>query len=369
MDCLDARRGEGVVADKAHGIRQDDALAGTVVERLPADVLHAAEVDELHILRTGEGVVIHIFAALREDQPREIRLVEGGVQLCLTREELIGDGNRAVLEAQDGALRHRSLVGIGGLAEIDHAVRLIVEPAAVLEGPRTDVGHVLFQLAEIRQRGAGGEAAISDLADIPAALDGAQPRTAAEYTVAKRDERIRQRHAFERNAVAERAVRQNADVLQVDRLEIGVAVLVVVGVAVGDRAAHLEHVVGQNHVCRPADAKALQRRIALRDGQILDLVTAGKAALLQNRRRRQLEVGQMGKFAEIDVMDALRNGKLGDAAAAFRDAERFQPVGQDQLVHAVQLVLLDAHHFCAGPDGQLGRVFLPLAAEKHAAAV
>ena len=97
MDCLDARRGEGVAADKAHGIRQDDALAGAVVECLPADVLHAAEVDELHILRTGEGVVIHIFAALREDQPREIRLIEGGVQLYLTREELIGDGNRAVL--------------------------------------------------------------------------------------------------------------------------------------------------------------------------------------------------------------------------------------------------------------------------------
>ena len=97
MNCLDIRRGEGVAADKAHGIRQDDALAGAVVERLPADVLHAAEVDELHILRTGEGVVIYVFAALREDQPREIRLVEGGVQLYLTREELIGDGNRAVL--------------------------------------------------------------------------------------------------------------------------------------------------------------------------------------------------------------------------------------------------------------------------------
>ena len=369
MDCLDIRRGEGVAADKAHGIRQDDALAGAVVECLPADVLHAAEVDELHILRTGEGVVIHIFAALREDQPREIRLVEGGVQLYLTRKELIGDGNRTVPEAQDGALRHRALVGIGGLAEIDHAVRLIVEPAAVLEGPRTDVGHVLFQLAEIRQRGAAGEAAISDLADIPAALDGAQTGAAAEHTVAERNERIRQRHALERNAVAERAARQNADVLQVDRLEVGVAVLVVVGVAVGDRAAHLEHVVGQNHVRRPADAKALQRRIALRDGQILDLVTAGKAALLQNRRRRQLEVGQMGKFSEIDVMDALRNGKLGDAAAAFRDAERFQPVGQDQLVHAGQTVLLDAHHFCAGTDGQLGGVFFPLAAEEHAAAV
>ena len=369
MNCLDIRRGEGVAADKAHGIRQDDALAGAVVECLPADVLHAAEVDELHILRTGEGVVIHIFAALREDQPREIRLVEGGVQLYLTRKELIGDGNRTVPEAQDGALRHRALVGIGGLAEIDHAVRLIVEPAAVLEGPRTDVGHVLFQLAEVGQRGAAGEAAISDLADIPAALDGAQTGAAAEHTVAERNERIRQRHALERNAVAERAARQNADVLQVDRLEVGVAVLVVVGVAVGDRAAHLEHVVGQNHVRRPADAKALQRRIALRDGQILDLVTAGKAALLQNRRRRQLEVGQMGKFSEIDVMDALRNGKLGDAAAAFRDAERFQPVGQDQLVHAGQTVLLDAHHFCAGTDGQLGGVFFPLAAEEHAAAV
>ena len=244
-----------------------------------------------------------------------------------------------------------------------------MEPAAVLEGPRTDVGHVLFQLAEIRQRGAAGEAAISDLADIPAALDRAQTGAAAEHTVAEGDERIRQRHAFERNAVAERAARQNADVLQVDRLEVGVAVLVVVGVAVGDRPAHLEHVVGQNHVRRPADAKALQRRIALRDGQILDLVTAGKAALLQNRRRRQLEVGQMGKFSEIDVMDALRNGKLGDAAASFRDTERFQPVGQDQLVHAVQIVLLDAHHFCAGTDGQLGGVFFPLAAEEHAAAV
>ena len=77
----------------------------------------------------------------------------------------------------------------------------------------------------------------------------------------------------------------------------------------------------------------------------------------------------MGKFAEIDVMDALRNSKLGDAAAAFRDAERFQPVGQDQLVNAGQTVLLDAHHFCAGTDGQLGGVFLPLAAEEHAAAV
>ena len=245
-----------------------------------------------------------------------------------------------------------------------------MEPAAVLEGPRTDVGHVLFQLAEIRQRGAAGEAAISDLADVPAALDRAQPRTAGKHAAAEGDERIRQRHAFERNAVAERAVRQNADVLQVDRLEVGVAVLVVVGVAVGDRAAHLEHVVGQNHVRRPADAKALQRRIALRDGQILDLVTAGKAALLQNRRRRQLEVGQMGKFAEIDVMDALRNGKLGDAAAACRDAERFQPVGQDQLVHAAELVVvIDQHRLCAGTDGQLGGVFFPLAAEEHAAAV
>ena len=247
-----------------------------------------------------------------------------------------------------------------------------MEPAAVLEGPRTDVGHVLFQLAEIRQHGAAGEAAISDLADIPAALDGAQTGAAAEHTVAERNERIRQRHALERNAVAERAARQNADVLQVDRLEVGVAVLVVgaIGVAVGDHAAHLEHVVGQNHVRRPADAKALQRRIALRDGQILDLVTAGKAALLQNRRRRQLEVGQMGKFAEIDVMDALRNGKLGDAAAAFRDAERFQPVGQDQLVHAFQIVVVtDQHRLCAGTDGQLGGVFFPLAAEEHAAAV
>ena len=113
--------------------------------------------------------------------------------------------------------------------------------------------------------------------------------------------RIRQRHAFERNAVAERAVRQNADVLQVDRLEVGVAVLVVgaIGVAVGDRAAHLEHVVGQNHVRRPADAKALQRRIALRDGQILDPVTAGKAALLQNRRRRQLEVGRWANLRRL----------------------------------------------------------------------
>ena len=45
--------------------------------------------------------------------------------------------------------------------------------------------------------------------------------------------------SFERNAVAERAVRQNADVLQVDRLEVGVAVLVVVGVAVGDRPAQM----------------------------------------------------------------------------------------------------------------------------------
>ena len=78
----------------------------------------------------------------------------------------------------------------------------------------------------------------------------------------------------------------------------------------------------------------------------------------------------MGKFAEIDVMDALRNGKLGDAAAAFRDAERFQPVGQDQLVHAAEpVVVIDQHRLCAGTDGQLGGVFLPLAAEEHAAAV
>lgn len=130
------------------------------------------------------------------------------------------------------------------------------------------------------------------------ALDRAQLRTAGKHAATEGDERIRQRHALERNAVAERAVRQNADVLQVDRLEVGVAVLVVVGVAVGDRAAHLEHVVGRTTCAVLADAKALQRRIALRDGQILDPVTAGKAALLQNRRRRQLEVGQMGKFAE-----------------------------------------------------------------------
>ena len=245
-----------------------------------------------------------------------------------------------------------------------------MEPAGIEKGQRADAGHVRRQIPEVGQRGAGGEAAVADLTDVFAALDRAQPRTAAEYTVAKRDERIRQRHALERNAVAERAARQNADVLQVDRLEVGIAVLVVVaiGVAVGDRPAHLEHVVGQDHVRRAADADAVQGLIALGNGQILDLIAATETALGQHRRLRQSNVGQVGHIAELNVVDALRHGERGDAAAACRDDERFQPVGQDQLVHAVQIVL-NAHHLRAGADGQLGGVLPALAAKKHAAAV
>ena len=123
---------------------------------------------------------------------------------------------------------------------------------------------------------------------------------------------------------------------------------------------------------RPADADAVQGLIALRDGQILDLIAATETALGQHRRLRQSNVGQVGHIAELNVVDALRHGERGDAAfvrdAFGRDDERFQPVGQDQLVHAVQIVL-DAHHLRAGADGQLGGVLPALAAKKHAAAV
>ena len=122
---------------------------------------------------------------------------------------------------------------------------------------------------------------------------------------------------------------------------------------------------------RSADTDAVQGLIALRDGQVLDLIAAAKAPLGQHRRLRQSNVGQVGHIAELNVVDALRHGERGDAAvgrAGIRNDERLQPVGQDQLVHTLQIAL-DAHHLRAGADGQLGGVLPALAAKKHAAAV
>ena len=77
---------------------------------------------------------------------------------------------------------------------------VIVATCAVLR-PSAGAGHVRRQIPEAGQRGAGGEAGITDLPDVPAALDGAQLRAAAEHTVAKFYQGIGQRDALERDAV------------------------------------------------------------------------------------------------------------------------------------------------------------------------
>ena len=201
-------------------------------------------------------------------------------------------------------------------------------PAGVFQRAQADHLDALGQVSEICQRGAVFEAAIAQRLHILAALDRAQAAAAGQRAGADLHQRVGQGDAFERRAIAQRAVRQDADIFEVDRLEDSAA----------DRAAHLQHIVRQNKALRPADPEPVQGLVALWDGEISDLIAAGETALRQNRRLRKLDLGQAGHSVDVNVIYALRDGQLGDATV-FRtgilNREGFQSVGKHQLVYAL----------------------------------